>query len=100
MFESDFRCPWLPRGTRVCLVRTGEKIPETLTRYNGDRQLEGQHGKITCRRRPPMEGYRVELDFGKGVVEMDAQFLEPVIGSVKEAEDLLRRTLEEDGEEA
>lgn len=99
VFESDFRCPWLPRGTRVTVVRCGNKLPQSLTRplANGV-ELEGQVGKIVARRRPPLEGYSVELDLGQGMVELSAEHLEPIIASRQEAEALLTKTLEQDGE--
>jgi len=61
-------------------------------------ELEGQVGKIVARRRPPLEGYSVELDLGQGTVELSAEFLEPIITSRQEAEALLTKTLEQDGE--
>jgi hypothetical protein len=99
LFESDFRCPWLPRGTRVTIVRSGGKLPASLTRCAHDsRALEGQLGKVVGRRRPPLEGYLVELDLGQGTVELQMEHLEPVIASRAEAEALLTKTLEQDGE--
>lgn len=98
LFESDFRCPWLPRGTRVRIVRTGDRPPRSLTRSNIS-QLEGQFGKVIGRRRPPLEGYTVELELGQGTVVMAMEHLEPVLNSRAEAEHLLCRTLDEDGEE-
>mmetsp|Transcript_90072 Transcript_90072/g.165273 ORF Transcript_90072/g.165273 Transcript_90072/m.165273 type:complete len:666 (-) Transcript_90072:47-2044(-) len=98
VFESDFRCPWLPRGTRVRVVRSGDRPPRSLTRSSVN-QLEGQFGKVSARRRPPLEGYTVELDLGQGTVNLAMEHLEPVITSRAEAEELLTRTLDEDGEE-
>lgn len=98
LFESDMRCPWLPRGTRVRIVRCGNLLPSSLTR-NSVTQLEGLFGKVVERRRPPLEGYRVELELGQGTVDVASEHLEPVITSRAAAEELLARTLEEDGEE-
>eukprot|EP00746_Dinoflagellata_sp_MGD_P167623 gnl/MRDRNA2_/MRDRNA2_98406_c0_seq1.p1 gnl/MRDRNA2_/MRDRNA2_98406_c0~~gnl/MRDRNA2_/MRDRNA2_98406_c0_seq1.p1 ORF type:complete len:697 (+),score=123.68 gnl/MRDRNA2_/MRDRNA2_98406_c0_seq1:103-2193(+) len=99
LFESDFRCPWLPRGTRVTMVRSGDKLPRSLTRCWDRGQLEGQVGKVIARRRPPLEGYSVELDLGQGTVEVEIEHLEPIIASRAEAEALLTQTLEQDSEQ-
>lgn len=99
LFESDFRCPWLPRGTRITIVRSGNRLPQSLTRRSSEGvELEGQVGKVIARRRPPLEGYIVELDLGQGTVELQIEHLEPIIASRAEAEGLLNKTLEEDGE--
>jgi len=97
LFESDLRCPWLPKGTRVRIVRSGERLPRSRSRYGGG-ELEGQFGKITARRRPPVEGYSVELEMLQGSVELELDFLEPVITSRADAEKLLTHTLENDGD--
>jgi hypothetical protein len=97
-FESEFRCPWLPRGTEVHVVRCNGKAPKSLNRCQID-GLEGLSGRVTGRRRPPLEGYFVELDLGQGQVELDPMFLEPIITSKEAAEQLLLKTLEKDGEE-
>jgi hypothetical protein len=97
LYENDFRYPWLPRGTRVRVVRSGDKVPISLTRSVDS--LEGQVGKIVARRRPPLEGFVVELELGQGTVDLDITFLEPVLTSREEASQLLTRTVDEDGEE-
>lgn len=98
LFESDFRCPWLPRQTRVNIVRSGERKPQSLKRC-AISDLEGHSGIVINRRRGPVEAYFVELDLGQGQIEIDPMFLEPIITSRDVAEQLLLKTLEEDGEE-
>merc|ERR1711918_278164 len=85
-------------GTRVCIVRSEDRAPRSLTRCTVG-QLEGKFGRVLSRRRPPLEAYRVELELGHGTVELEPKYLEPVISSRTEAEELLRRTLEDDGED-
>lgn len=97
-FESEFRCPWLPRGTKVRIVQSGNGAPRRLTRCSAS-DLEGLTGTVAARRRLPLEAYRIELDLGHGTVEMDKEFLEPMVASREEAEQLLARTIEKDGEE-
>jgi len=98
LFESDFKCPWLPRNTRVRIVRSGTRMPKYLNLCNV-RELEGLSGVVTGRRRLPLEAYFVELELGQGTAELDPEFLEPVVTSREAAEQLLLRTLEEDGDE-
>mmetsp|Transcript_8937 Transcript_8937/g.23246 ORF Transcript_8937/g.23246 Transcript_8937/m.23246 type:complete len:662 (+) Transcript_8937:75-2060(+) len=99
VFESDFRFSWLPRGTRVRIVRAGELLPKALIRTSVD-SLEGRFGVVAARRRPPLEGYAVDLELGAGQVVVDGHFLEPLLTSRREAEELLMKTMEQDGEEA
>lgn len=98
LFETDFRIPWLPRDTRVRIVRSGDKAPKSLTRCS-IMELEGLGGNVVGRRRLPIEAYRVELDLGQGVVELDPEFLDPVITSREAAEQLLVRTLDLEGDD-
>lgn len=97
LFESDFRCPWLPRQTRVNIVRCGEKKPQSLKQC-AIANLEGHSGIVINRRRGPLDAYFIELDLGQGQIEIDPMFLEPIITSRHDAEQLLLQTLEKDGE--
>lgn len=99
VFESEFRFSWLPRGTRVRIVRAGDHLPPAFgTSRRGD--LEGQFGVVVARRRAPLHGYAVDLELGGGQVVLADDFVEPVLASQSEAEELLRKTMEQDGEAA
>jgi len=101
MFESEFEWNFLPKGTKVRLVRDGDSLPRDLgltTSMNlqgrPDRSLEGSRGWIIGKRKPPLVGYRVLLDNGCGTVKLRFEHLEPLLKDTEDTFDLLKRTLE------
>lgn len=100
LFESGLQaqCEWLPRGTRVRIVRSGSVTPCPMTRGSATDDLEGRAGTVVRRRRPPLEGYEVELDLDQGTMFFDMMFLEPMVESRDEAATLLNRILEADAD--
>lgn len=98
LFESEFRFSWLPRGTRVRIVRSGGKVPRSLLR-GGRNEVEGKFGVISGRRRGPVEGIVVDLEMGEGQAILSLEFLEPVLTSQAEAEALLMKTMVEEPED-
>lgn len=94
VFESDFH--WggvglLPVGTRVRVVRHGERLPRSLSRFTAaaGQGLEGLVGVVSGRRRGPLEGYRIDFDLGQGSADMAAEHLEPLLATRADAEALL-----------
>jgi hypothetical protein len=104
LFESGFQsqCAWLPRGTRVRIVRSGTTTPSVKCRAsctdNVTDDVEGKAGTIAARHRAPLDCYQVELDLNEGMVYLDVMFLEPIVQSRAEAVILVNRTLESDGD--
>lgn len=100
MFESG--CDWdsvghFPAGTRVRIVRHGDRLPKSLTRCAAS-ELEGLCGKVQGKRRGPLAGYKVELDLGQGVVELASEHLEPLLASCTEAAALLAKMVDPEEE--
>lgn len=92
MFESDLttRCPWLPDGTLVRIARSDTSL-SSATCGRGVAELEGKVGTIVARSAVSHEFYEVQLEWPLHTRHLDKMFLQPLVYSNSEAEDLVRR---------